>query len=802
MNSLAHDLRFAVRMFWKNPGFAIVAVLTLAIGIGANTAIFTIVNSVLLRPLPFRDPGSLFRIANALPSAPNGLQNISDPELIALQQQTHSFSAVAAFNGGVKSLTGAGEPVEVKAPEVTANFWSAVGVNAELGRTFLPEEGKPGKGRVLVLSDTLWRSRFNAEKDIIGRAIMLDGEAYTVVGVMPPSCTFPGTADLWVPALLEPANVHIAFRSAIGRLKDGILPGQAQAELDAIAHRLNSDNPMAIRGDLIRMHPLQETIVGKVRPALRLLLGSVAFLLLIACVNVANLLLARASGREQEVAIRYSLGATRMKVIRQLLTESAVMSLSGGLLGFVIAMWGVAALLWVAPPHSIPRFEEIRMDAQVFVFTFLLSAVTSFLFGLWPAMQASRISPGEALNHGLGRLTAKSQLMRSGLVVGEIGLALVLLIGAGLLLKSFVKLRSVNPGFRADNVITMTVHLPQVYHTAKQMKAFHEKVLERLTVLPGVNSAAVVNWLPMGTALIMGSFSVEGIPDSATQFNVNKPAVTPDYFRTMGIPLLRGRDFSRTDNEKSPGVMIVGQATASRVWPNEDPIGKRVTFADHPEPEDWYTVIGVVDDVKQESLRQETPPAIYQPLAQVQVPFFLQSIAYVVRSSVPAAAIAGSMRAALHEVDANQPIFQIATMEELLMANTAEPRFYSRLLTAFSGIALLLAVVGIYGVMAFNVVQRTREIGIRLVLGANQKDILARILGRSALLITAGLALGVCGALSATRLLASFLFEVQPTDTATFVVTSLLLAAAAILASYIPASRATRIDPMVALRYE
>lgn len=797
MDSLLKDLRFALRMFWKNPGFSLIAVLTLALGMGANTAIFTVVNSVLLRPLPFRDPGRLFRIANAPPSAPNRLQNISDPELIALQQQTHSFSAVAAFNGGVKSLTGAGEPVEVKAPEVTANFWNTVGVDAELGRTFLPEEA-----RVVVLSDKLWRSRFHAEKDIIGRAIMLDGKAYTVVGVMPPSCNFPTNDDLWVPALLEPDNIHIAFRSVIGRLKDGVVPGQAQAELDTIAHRLNSDNPMAIRGDLIRMHPLQETIVGEVRPALRLLLGSVSLLLLIACVNVANLLLARATRREQEVAVRYSLGATRMRLIRQLLTESAVLSLSGGLLGIVIATWGVAALLSIAPPRSIPRFEEIRMDAQVFVFTLLLSAVTSFLFGLWPAMQASRISLGEALNHGIGRLTAKSQRMRNALVVIEIGIALVLIIGAGLLVKSFVKLRSVNPGFRADNVITMTVHLPQVYRTAEQMKAFHEKVLERLKVLPGVNSAAIVNWLPMGMGLIKGSFSVEGLPDSATGFNVNKPAVTPGYFRTMEIPLLQGRDFKRADNETSPGVMIVGQTTARRVWPNEDPIGKHVTFADHPAPEDWYTVIGVVDDVKQENLKQETPPAIYQPMAQVQMPFFLQSINYVVRSSMPTAAIAASMRAALHEVDANQPVFQIATMEDLLTANTAEPRFYSRLLGAFSGIALLLAVVGIYGVMAFSVVQRTREIGIRLALGANRKDILASTLGRNAWLIIAGLALGVCGAMGTTRLLASFLFEVQATDVTTFVVTSLLLAAAAILASYIPAARATRIDPMVALRYE
>ncbi len=802
MDNLAHDLRFAIRMLLKNPGFALMAVLTLALGIGANTAIFTVVNSVLLRPLPFRDPGRLYRIADAPTAAPDRLLNMMDPELIALQQQAHSFSAVAAFDGGVKSLTGAGEPVEVKAPEVTANFWTTVGVNAELGRTFLPEEGKPENGRVVVLSNNLWRSRFNAEKGIIGRTIMLDGKPYTVVGVMPPGWSFPGNDDLWVPAILEPDNIHIAFRSVIGRLKDGILPGQAQAELDTIAQRLNSEKPMAIRGHLMRMHPLQETIVGEVRPALRILLGSVAFLLLIACVNVANLLLARATRREQEVAVRYSLGATRMRLIRQMLTESAVLSLSGGLLGIVFAMWGVPALLSIAPSRSIPRFEEIRMDAQVLMFTLLVSAVTSFLFGLWPALLASKISLSETLKHGFGRLTAKSQRMRNALVVGEIGMALVLMICAGLLVKSFIRLRSVHPGFQAENVITMTVHLPQVYSTAEQMKAFHEKVHERLTALPGVNSAAVVNWLPMGRALIMGSFTVEGMPDSATAFNVSKPAVTPGYFQTMGIRLLRGRDFTRADNERSAGVMIVGQTTARRVWPNEDPIGKRVTFADHPEPEDWYTVVGVVDDVKQENLNQETPPAIYQPLAQVQVPFFLQSMNYVVRSSVPAAAIAGSMRAALHEVDANQPIFQIATMEDLLTANTAEPRFYSRLLAVFSGIALLLAVVGIYGVMAFSVVQRTREIGIRLVLGAKRKDILASMLGRSALLIIAGLVLGVYGAMAATRLLASFLFEVQPTDAATFVVTSLFLAAAAILASYIPASRATKIDPMVALRYE
>jgi len=790
---MLNDIRHAIRTLRRSIGFTAVAILALALGIGANTAIFTVIDSVLLRPLPFQDPTQLYKIG----TNERRLFSISDPGYLAIASQNRSFAGVAAYSGGLKNLIGAGEPVQLKAPEVTASLWRVLGVNAILGRTFAA-----GENQVVVLSEGLWRSRFHADPSILGKPITLDATSYTVLGVMPASFTFPQTHDLWLPAKLDAQNTHLEFRQMIGRLQAGVTLTQAQAELQAIAHRVQVANPLILRGSGLGMQPLQETIVGKVRPALRVLFGSVSFLLLIACVNVANLLLARASRRNQEMAVRCSLGATRMRLIRQMLTESAILSIGGGLLGILLASWGVSALLTLVPPGVLPRFEEVRMDGQVLAFTLILSIVSSVFFGAWPAIQASKSTLAESLKQGFGRVTAHSHRVRNGLVVSEIALSLVLLIGAGLMMKSFLKLRAVDPGFHSENLLTLQVNLSSTYRTAVQMKAFHERALERLEALPGVRSAAAVNWLPLGQALIMGDFHVQDRPDKAVNFNVNKPAVSPGYFSAMGIRLLKGRDFTPRDDAKAPGVMIVGSVTARRVWGREDPIGKRISFSDHPAPEDWYTVIGVVDDVKQENLKEDTPPAIYKPLAQVQVPFFLEHMSYVVRTTASLNVIEKLSRARLLEVDPNQPLFKVASMEELLTATTAEPRFYSRVLVTFSLIALLLATFGIYGVIAYTVAQRTREIGIRAALGARPVNILGNVIGHSSVLIACGVLLGIGGALAATRVLQGFLFEVTPTDAATFAGVSVLLAAVALAASYIPARRAMRIDPMVALRYE
>jgi len=781
---MLNDIRFAVRNLLRNPGFTIVAAVALALGIGANTAIFTVVDSVLLRPLPFRDPERLYKIG-----ANQRLISVTDPGYIAIAAQNRSFEGVAALSGSFKSLTGAGEPVQLKGSEVTPSFWKVLGVNAIVGRTFVADEN-----RAAVLSEGLWRNRFHADRSIAGKPITLDGEGYTVVGVMPASFTFPRTDDLWLAAKLDPQNTRNAFRQAIGRLKSDVSPARAEAELATIVHGVQTTNPKVFRDARLRLRPLQETIVGKIRPALRVLSGAVSFLLLIACVNVANLLLARASRRRQEMAIRSSLGATRARLLRQLLTESAMLSLAGGLFGVLLAAWGVAALLSLVPPGMLPRFEEVRMDPRVLGFTLALSIVSSLLFGAWPALEASRTAPAQSLK--------TSHRFRNALIISEIGLALVLLIGAGLMMKSFLKLRAVDPGFRSENLLTLQLNLSGAYRTADQMKAFHERAMERLHALPGVTAAAAVNWLPLGQALIMGNFHVQDRPDNAVNFNVNKPAVSPGYFSAMGIRLLKGRDFTSRDDVKAPGVMILGNIAAKRIWGKEDPIGKRITFSDDPATEDWYTVIGVVEDVKQENLKQDTPPAIYQPLAQVQVPFFLEHMSYVLRTSAPLKVVEGLSRARLLEVDANQPLFKVASMQELLSASTAEPRFYSRVLVTFSVIALVLATLGIYGVIAYTVSQRTREIGIRVALGAKPANILGGVMTRSAVLVALGLVLGIAGALATTRVLRSFLFEVTPTDAATFAVLSALLAAVALAASYIPARRAMRIDPMVALRYE
>ncbi|HYL78390.1 MAG TPA: ABC transporter permease [Bryobacteraceae bacterium] len=796
------DIRFAMRTFWKSPAFTAIAVLALALGIGANSAIFSVVNSVLLRPLPFQEPERLCSISTIIPGAPFFKDIMMDPDREALDKSNSSFEEIGVWSRGRTSLTGFGEPIRVDGREVSPGFWRALRVGALMGRTFLPAEDDGEQSRVVVLSNKLWRTHFRGDRSIVGKAVRLDGNTHTIIGVMPPEFNFPAGAELWTPPV-KPGGHNMMARWVIGRLKPGVTIERAQSEAQAIVANSQAATPNPAKGLRVVTVSLQEFLVGKVRPSLMILLGAVGFILLIACANVANLLLARGAGRRQEVAVRASLGATRWRLMRQLLTESSLLALLGGGFGLLIALWAVPLLLKLTPPGIVPRLGEVSIDGQVLSFTLFLSLVTSLFFGAVPAVQLSKAGLAEFLKQDDRRLTG-GQRLRSVLVAGEIALSLMLLIGAGLMIKSFVLLRSVNPGFQPEHVQVMTVDLPpNELRTTGQLVAYHQRVLDKLAALPGVIAAGSVNWLPMDHSFTAGSFQVEGQPKKATQFGVMKPGVSPDYLRALGIHLLRGRSFDQRDTENSESVAVISQMVAKRVWGDEDPLGKRVTLEDDPKPKDWLTVVGVVDDVKQMSLAEKKPmPAIYQPLTQVTRPFFLSHMAYVVRSTGNPSATIGLMRSGFRALDSNQPIQRIGAMDDLLDATTVEPQFYSRMLGSFSAIALLLASIGIYGVMAYSVAQRTREIGIRVALGAQRGNIFRSVIGRSAVVIASGVAIGLAGAFAVTRVLEKLLYEIKPTDAATYVVVPAILIAVALLASYLPAKRATTVDPMVALRYE
>ena len=798
---LKADLRYAFRNLRRNCAFTAVAIGALAIGIGANTAVFTVVESVLLRPLPYREPSRLYTV-RPLPKHPTpfGIGSMSDPQFIACRSAATAFAQLAAHDSGNWNATGIGDPVAVHGQEVTTNFFDTLGVQPQLGRGFLPEEGSAARAHVAVLGNAFWLAHFAGGRDVLGKRIVLDGEPHTVVGVMPAG--FDPTSELWIPAVLDPNNHHIAFRQVIGRLAPRATLAHARAELDAANERVTAEEHGRHGETEMVIAPLRDSVVGNARPALLVFLGAVGCVLLIACVNVANLLLARASARRQEIAIRASLGATRWRLGRQLLTESAVLGVIGGLLGLLVALWGVETLIQLAPANRIPRLEEIRFDVWVFVFNIGVSLVTSVLFGLAPALQLTRARQTQNWKDAASRGSARSGTLRSVLVMAEVALALVLLIGAGLLVRSFERLRGVNLGFRPDNVLAVSLQLNgKPYESAAQIQRFDNAVLERIARVPGVTAAGLVNWLPMSDALVQGDFKL-GDQQLPPDVIVAKPAVSPGYFRAMGIPLVRGRAFDEHDTLKSAPVAMVDEAFARRFWPHQDPIGKRISFADHPEAaDDWMTVVGVAG-----SIRQENPAAehmtIYQPAAQVQAPFFLQWVSFVVRSQANTSSLAPALRAQVWSVDKDLPIREIARMRDLLYASTAEPRFQTRVLASFSTIAFLLAIIGVYGVIAYSVTQRTSEIGIRMAMGAQRSHIVQMILRRSAALVAGGLVIGLAGAWAVTRVLKNFLFEVTPFDPPTFAAVSLLLALVALVACYIPARRAAAIDPLVALRYE
>jgi putative ABC transport system permease protein len=798
IETIGRDLRYALRSLRKSPGFTVVTILTLALGFGANIAVFTVVNGVLFRPLPFPDPRRLMLISYQ--SKQGGL-GLFDRDYLEYQRHVQAFEQIATFNEDSATLTGAGEAARLPTADVTSSFFSVLEVDPAMGRVFVPAEEKHGSNRVVLLSDKIWRSRFGADAKILGKAITLDGIAYSVVGVMPADFAFPQGAALWLPLEVGGDPGNFTTRAVVGRLKPQASEQQALAELEAIAKHL-PPLPVAHRESMVaEVLPMKDLVVGKIRKSLLIFMGAVGFVLLIACANVANLLLMRGTSRQREIAVRNALGASRGRVIRQMLTESTLLSLGGVLAGILLALLGVPALLALAPAAGVPRIDEIHIDGWALGFALLLGAFTGILFGLAPALQATGNRVRTFLALSGPTLTARRATLRSTLVVSEIAMALVLLTGAGLMLKSFMRMRAVDPGFRTENVLTMTVDLPDAsYPTVTAIQAFDSSILTKLSNLPGVVAAGAVNFMPLQPVLIRGDFTLDGGRKLPRDYNVAKPDVSPDYFRVMGIRFLKGRGFIDQDNSSAPGVVIISQSVARTLWPGQDPIGQRITMEDEPKPKDWLTIIGIVDDVRQR-LTGRPQPAIYQPYQQVTRPFFLSHMSFVVRTAEQPQSVAAGMRGVLHDVDKYQPV-SIAALTDLADASTAETWFQARLISTFSILALLLAAIGIYGVLAYAVTERTREIGIRMALGAKKSDITFMLLKRTLLLVMAGVAIGGCGALALTRVLSKFLFEVKPTDPVTFLAVAAILAVTGIVAGLLPARRATRVDPVVALRWE
>jgi putative ABC transport system permease protein len=802
------DLRYGLRTLRKHPGFTAVAVTALALGIGANTAIFSVVNTVLLRPLPYKDPERLVMVWEDDTKAGYPRDTPAAANYVDWREQNRVFDGMAAVADQSFNLTGVGDPERLDGKRVSANLFGLLGVEPLFGRGFLPEDDQPGAGRVVVLSHGLWQRRFGADPKVVGRSLDLNGQSYSVVGVMPPSFQFPSREDeLWVPIAFtqrEAANRGNHYLEVVARMKPGVSVEQAQAEMSTIAARLQQQYPEHNTDLGAVVIPLHEQVVGDIKPALLILLGAVGFVLLVACANVANLLLARAAARQKEIALRVALGASRARLIRQFLTESVLLAALGGVVGLLLALWGVN-LLKAFIPDSISQVRAITVDAKVLGFTLLVSLLTGLIFGLAPATQASNFNLNETLKEG-GRDAAsgsRGKRVRSLLVIAEVAVSLVLLIGAGLLINSFLRLRSVEPGFNVSNLLTMGVVLPQQkYPDHARRSAFYDDLIRRVEAVPGVKSAAVTNWIPLVKQGDSTSITIEGrpAPEPGKELIVVTRVVSPDYFKTMGIQLSRGRAFDeRQDRADAPGAVIVSETAARRYWPGEDAVGKRLSVGTPESPDDWLTVVGVTKDVRQFQLDADPKPQMYLTYAQAD---FFNPRNLVVSTEVEPQSLASAVRNTVWAIDRDQPVSNIRTMEDVLSESIARQRFSMLLLGVFASVALLLAAVGLYGVMSYTVAQRTREIGLRMALGAQRWDVLRLVVGQGLKLALVGVALGLVAAFMLTRVMSSLLFGVSPTDPVTLATISLVLVAVALLASYIPARRATKVDPLIALRYE
>ena len=809
MRTLLQDVRYAVRTLWKSPGFTLVAVLALALGIGANTAIFSVVKAVLLSPLPYPEPERLVWVREVNPGSDILDEPASMPNYNDWRTQGRSFDGIAAFGYAGGTITdGDREPERVAGMSTSANFFQVVGVAPALGRGFLPEEEAAGKNRVVVISHGLWQRRFGGSPDAVGKTITITGNPHTIVGVAPANFKTPVPGpkppDLWFPIAFnfDESRRRSDFLNVVGRLKEGATVEQARAELEAVAARLAEEHPSTNAGWTVKVEPLHERVVGNVRQALWVLMGVVGFLLLISCANVANLLLARAAGRRQEIAVRTALGARRGRLIRQFLTESLLLGLAGGGLGLVLAAWGVELLVALSP-GNIPRLEEVGLDARVLAFTLGVSALTGVVFGLLPALSASKTDVSVSLKEGGSRGStagAGASRLRSTLVVAEIAITVVLLAGAGLMIRSFMAVQAVDPGFRADRILTFDFALPMTkYKEEPQRAAFFEQLTTRAATLPGVERAAVIDTLPLTGSGNVSAFVIEGRPPLPTEKVQDAEffSVTPDYFDALGIPLVRGERLTERHRADVPDVAVVNEAMARRYWPGEDPVGKRLNIGD-PEKTPWITVIGVVRDARTDGLDKEPYPQMYVPSAQ----FPFRAMTFVARTAGDPAGVAPALRRELASIDRDLPLYNVRTMEQVLSDSISRRRFQMVLIAAFAGVGLLLAAVGIYGVISYGVAQRRHEIGVRMALGARAADILKLVVGRGLWLTLAGVGVGLVGAFTLTRVMASLLYGVSAADPLTYVCVSLGLLGVALLACLIPARRATKVDPMVALRYE
>ena len=802
MDTLLQDIRYGIRSMLKRPAFTVVALVALALGIGANTAIFSLVNAVLLQPLPFAEPDRLVWVWGNIRNGGNRA-SVAPLDYLDYRKENKTFEEFAAtFSIPLAlNLTGSGEPERLSASGVTGNYFQALGAKPALGRLFSMENEKPGSDEVVILSHGLWQKRFGADPAILGKTVTLDGKKREIIGVMPENFGFSRTSGLWIPINfdteegMKQRKAH--FMRPIGRLKEGVTIAQAQADMDVIAKRLEEQYPATNTGWGLRLVSLREQLVGNTRSTLLILLGAVGFVLLIACANVANLLLVRAAARQKEIALRSALGAGRFRIVRQMITESVLLALAGGALGTLLAIWGIKLLVALSA-DSIPPTAQVSLDATVLGFTFLLSLLTGMVFGLLPALRAMKLNVSESLKEGgrTGSEGASRNLIRSTLVVIESAVAVMLLISAGLLIRSLIQLQNTHPGFDAQNVLTISVQLPrEKYSTPDKTSNFFHELDTRVSQLPGVESVGLVTELPLSGQPNDMPFTVEGRPPVTIDqaFDADFRRVNQHYLRTMRIPLLRGRNFTEQEVRQSADVLIVSDLLARQVFPNEDPIGKRLLLAMGDKP---VEIIGIAGDIRHRTLEGEAFPAMYYPT------YAPGRTNLVIRTQGDPTSIVAAVRREVQAMDPDQPIAEVRTMEEWLGRAVATPRYRTTLLGLFALLALVLASTGIYGVMSYSVTQRTHEIGVRMALGARQLDVLKLVVRQGMGLVLIGVALGLLSAIALTRVMSSLLFGVGARDPWTFGVVAMLLSLVAFVACYIPARRATKVDPLVALRYE
>lgn len=806
MGSLFNDFRYAIRNIIKRPGFTAIAVITLALGIGANSAIFSTVNALLINPLPFPDQDRVVAIWDQNASRSMEHNEVSVANYLDWRAQTQSFSHLALERWWSTNLTAGETPERVQGFLVSANFLDVLGVKPVKGRNFLEEENQPGKDKVAIITDSLWQRRFGSDPNIVNKTITTNGVVRTVIGVLPPEFNYPKGAEVYAPIPMTPEvmkNRQNHSYYVIGRLKPGVSVKSAQAEMDTVTARLAAQYPETNVGLGASVYPIVADTVRQYSAALWVMMGAVGFVLLIACANVANLMLARASGRQKEIALRAALGASRWRIVRQLLVESLIIALIGGAVGVLVGFWGVDLLKASNPGEAAtyaPGWKNLGINIPVVLFTLGISLLSGVLFGLAPAWQVSKPDLNDALKEGGRHSSSGSRRLRGLLVISEVALSLVLLIGAGLLFRSFLAMLKTNPGFNPDGVLTMSLNLPVAkYKDDNARAAFFTDLVQKVKTLPGVQSAAVVNYVPLGGANSSDVFLVEGQPEPAPgqENNGRYRVCTPDYFQTMGISILKGRPFTDQDRAGSKPVIIVNETLARRYWPNGDALGKRMRFYGPLDKAPWMEVVGIAQDVKHE-LNLPVTPDYYTPHAQDP----WNAMVLVARTTGDPGSMAGPIRQQVLAIDKDQPVYGVFTMNEVRAISVTLYTFSFAMVAIFATVALVLASIGIYGVMAFAVTQRTQEIGIRMALGARAADVLKLVVANGMWLAVIGVVAGLVGAFGITRLMASLLFDVSPTDLMTFALVTAGLLLVALIACYIPARRATKVDPLVALRYE